>query len=95
MQQIDKGLYALTKSKYRPTLKEYLETNKKIIEEHLYHSKTWYIEKQTNGAVVLIKMREVYDLLLNLPETLRNLADNEETSEELAKTVDKIINDMS
>ena len=95
MQQLDKKLYELTRSKYRPALREFLQTNKSIIENHLYHSTTWYIEKQTNGAVVLIKMREVYDLLLSLPETLKMLAENENTWEELAKTVDKIINDMS
>ena len=95
MQQLDKWLYELTRSKYRPALQEYLKTNKDIIENHLYHSTTGYIEKQTNGAVVLIKMREVYDLLLNLPETLRTLAENENAWEELAKTVDNIIKDMS
>lgn len=95
MQTLDKRLYELTRSKHRPALQEYLKTNKDIIENHLYHSTTGYIEKPTNGAVVLIKMREVYDLLLNLPETLRTLAENENAWEELAKAVDNIIKDMS
>lgn len=95
MQELDKKLYELTRSKYRPVLQEYLKLNKDIVEEHLYHSTTGYIEKPTNGAVVLIKMREVYDLLLNLPTTLGELIESEHVDEELAYTVDKIIKDMS
>lgn len=95
MQELDKKLYELTRSKYRPVLQEYLKLNKDIVEEHLYHSTTGYIEKPTNGAVVLIKMREVYDLLLNLPNTLSKLVESEQVDEELAYTVDKIIKDMS
>ena len=95
MQELDKNLYELTRSKYRPVLQEYLKFNKDIVEEHLYHSNTGYIEKPTNGAVVLIKMREVYDLLLNLPNTLSKLVESEQVDEELAYTVDKIIKDMS
>lgn len=95
MQELDKRLYELTRSKYRPVLQEYLKLNKDIVEEHLYHSATGYIEKPTNGAVVLIKMREVYDLLLNLPTTLGKLIESEQVDDELAYTVDKIIKDMS
>ena len=40
-------------------------------------------------------MREVYDLLLNLPDTLSALAESENASEELVKTVDNIIKEMS
>lgn len=95
MDRLDKWLYDLTRSKYRPTLKEYLKVNKDIIEEHLYHSTTWFINKQTNGAVVLIKMREVYETILNLPETLGKYIESENISEELANTAKKIIDDMS
>lgn len=95
MQELDKKLYELTRSKYRPVLQEYLQLNKDIVERHLYHSTTGYIEKPTNGAVVLIKMREIYDLLLNLPTTLGKLIESEHVDEELAYTVDKIIKDMS
>lgn len=95
MQELDKKLYELTRSKYRPVLQEYLKLNKDIVEGHLYHSTTGYIEKPTNGAVVLIKMREVYDSLLNLPTELSKIVESEQVDEELAYTVDKIIKDMS
>ncbi len=95
MQTLDKELYELTKSKYWKVLKEYLEANKSIVEEHLFNSKTWYIEKPTNWAVVLIKMREVYQRILDLPETLKWLAEDETASDKLLETVKDIINDMS
>ena len=95
MQTLDKELYELTRSKYWKVLKEYLEANKSIVEEHLFNSKTWYIEKPTNWAVVLIKMREVYQRILDLPETLKWLAEDETASDKLLETVKDIINDMS
>ena len=95
MQTLDKQLYELTKSKYRKVLKEYLTANKSIIEEHLFNSKTWYIEKPTNWAVVLIKMREVYQRILDLPETLQWLADDETATDKLLETVNEIIKDNS
>lgn len=95
MQKLNEKLYKLTRSEYRPALEEYLTANKNIVEEHLYHSRTGYIEKPTNGAVVLIKMREVYQTLLRLPDTLSNLAESKLTDEELAKEINKIIEDMS
>ena len=95
MQTLDKQLYELTRSKYWKVLKEYLEANKAIIEEHLFNSKTGYIEKPTNWAVVLIKMREVYQRILDLPETLKWLAEDETASEKLLETVSDIIKDMS
>ena len=95
METIDKQLYELTNSKYWKVLKKYLEANKAIVEEHLFNSKTWYIEKPTNWAVVLIKMREVYQRMLDLPETLKWLAEDETASDKLLETVKDIINDMS
>lgn len=95
MQTLDKKLYELTRSKYRPTLQEYLKLNKDIVEEHLYHSKTWFVNQQTNGAVVLIKMREVYEKILSLPETLSQDIETEDINEHLAKEAEKIIEDMS
>ena len=95
MEALDKQLYELTKSKYWKVLSEYLKANKAIIEEHLFNSKTGYIEKPTNWAVVLIKMREVYQKMLDLPETLKWLADDETASEKLLETVKDIIQDMS
>ena len=95
MQTLDKQLYALTRSKHRPVLQEYLQANKDIVEEHLYHSKTWFINQQTNGAVVLIKMREVYDTILNLPNKLSKDIEVEDINEQLAKEAEKIIEDMS
>ena len=95
MQTLDKWLYALTRSKYRPTLQEYLRINKEIVENHLYHSTTWFINQQTNGAVVLIKMREVYEKILSLPETLSKDIETEDINEQLANEAKKIIEDMS
>ena len=95
MQQLDKQLYDLTKSKHWKVLEEYLTANKTIIEEHLFNSKTWYIEKPTNWAVVLIKMREVYQKILDLPKVLVDLAEDETASEKLLQTVNSIIEDMS
>lgn len=95
MQTLDKKLYDLTKSKHWDTLKEYLTANKNIVEEHLFNSKTWYIEKPTNWAVVLIKMREVYQKLLDLPTTLESLADDETANDKLLETVKDIIDDIS
>lgn len=95
MEALDKQLYELTRSKHRKVLKEYLEANKAIVEEHLFNSKTGYIEKPTNWAVVLIKMREVYQRILDLPETLKGLADDETASDKLLETVKDIIQDMS
>lgn len=95
MQTLDKKLYELTRSKHRPVLQEYLQANKEIVEEHLYHSKTWFINQQTNGAVVLIKMREVYDTILNLPNRLSKDIEVEDINEQLAKEAEKIIEDMS
>ena len=95
MQTLDKQLYELTRSKHWKALEEYLKANKSIVEEHLFNSKTWYIEKPTNWAVVLIKMREVYQKILDLPETLKWLAEDETASENLLETVKDIINDMS
>ena len=76
-------------------LEEYLKANKEIVEEHLFNSKTGYIEKPTNWAVVLIKMREVYQKMLDLPETLKWLAEDEDASDKLLETVKDIIQDMS
>lgn len=95
METLDKQLYDLTKSKYWKVLSEYLKANKTIIEEHLFNSKTGYIEKPTNWAVVLIKMREVYQKMLDLPETLKWLAEDETASDKLLETVKDIIKDMS
>jgi hypothetical protein len=95
METIDKQLYELTNSKYWKVLKQYLEANKAIVEEHLFNSKTGYIEKPTNWAVVLIKMREVYQRMLDLPEALKWLAEDETASDKLLETVKDIIDDMS
>jgi len=95
MQTLDKQLYELTNSKYWKVLEEYLKANKAIVEEHLFNSKSWYIEKPTNWAVVLIKMREVYQKMLDLPETLKGLAEDETASDKLLETVKDIINDIS
>lgn len=95
MQTLDKQLYELTKSKHWKALEEYLKANKAIVEEHLFNSKTWYIEKPTNWAVVLIKMREVYKKILDLPETLKWLAEDETAVDQLLETVNDIIDDMS
>ena len=95
METLDKQLYNLTRSKHWKVLEEYLKANKAIVEEHLFNSKTWYIEKPTNWAVVLIKMREVYQRILDLPETLKWLAEDEPASEKLLETVSDIIKDMS
>lgn len=95
METIDKQLYELTKSKYWKVLNEYLVANKAIVEEHLFNSKTGYIEKPTNWAVVLIKMREVYQRMIDLPKTLQSLADDETAGDNLLETVKDIINDMS
>ena len=88
-------MYELTRSKHWKALEEYLKANKSIVEEHLFNSKTWYIEKPTNWAVVLIKMREVYKKILDLPETLKWLAEDETAVDQLLETVKDIINDMS
>lgn len=95
MQTLDKQLYELTNSKYWKVLEEYLKANKAIVEEHLFNSKSWYIEKPTNWAVVLIKMREVYQKMLDLPETLKWLAEDETAIDKLLETVKDIINDIS
>lgn len=95
METIDKQLYELTKSKYWKVLEEYLKANKAIVEEHLFNSKTGYIEKPTNWAVVLIKMREVYQRMLDLPETLKWLAEDETYGDKLMETAKEIIDDMS
>ena len=72
-----------------------IEINKEIVENHLYHSTTWFINQQTNGAVVLIKMREVYEKILSLPETLSKDIETEDINEQLANEAKKIIEDMS
>ena len=95
METLDKQLYDLTKSKYWKVLSEYLKANKAIIEEHLFNSKTGYIEKTTNWAVVLIKMREVYQKMLDLPETLKRLAEDETAGDKMSEAVRDIIDDMS
>ena len=96
MQTLDKQLYELTKSKYWKVLEEYLKANKAIVEEHLFNSKTGYIEKPTNWAVVLIKMREVYQKrCLDLTRDIKWLAEDETASDKLLETVKDIINDMS
>lgn len=95
METLDKQLYELTNSKYWKVLEEYLKANKAIVEEHLFNSKSGYIEKPTNWAVVLIKMREVYQKMLDLPETLKRLAEDETASDKMSEAVRDIINDMS
>lgn len=95
MQTLDKQLYELTRSKHWKALEEYLKVNKSIVEEHLFNSKTWYIEKPTNWAVVLIKMREVYQQILDMPEKLKSLAEDETAGDKLLETVNDIIQDMS
>lgn len=95
MEALDKQLYELTRSKYWRVLEEYLKANKAIVEEHLFNSKSGYIEKPTNWAVVLIKMREVYQRMLDLPQTLQWLAEDETAGDKLLETVKDIINDMS
>lgn len=95
METLDKQLYELTRSKYWKVLEEYLKANKAIVEEHLFNSKTWYIEKPTNWAVVLIKMREVYQSMLDLPERIKWLAEDETFGDKLMETAKEIIDDMS
>ena len=95
MQTLDKQLYELTNSKYWKVLEEYLKANKAIVEEHLFNSKSGYIEKPTNWAVVLIKMREVYQKMLDLPETLKRLAEDETAGDKMSEAVRDIIDDMS
>lgn len=95
METLDKQLYELTNSKYWKALEEYLKANKAIVEEHLFNSKSGYIEKPTNWAVVLIKMREVYQKMLDLPNTLKWLAEDETAIDKLLETVKDIIDDIS
>ena len=95
METLDKQLYELTTSKYWKVLEEYLKANKAIVEEHLFNSKSGYIEKPTNWAVVLIKMREVYQKMLDLPETLKLLAEDETAGDKMSEAVRDIIDDMS
>lgn len=95
METLDKQLYELTNSKYWKVLEEYLKANKAIVEEHLFNSKSGYIEKPTNWAVVLIKMREVYQKMLDLPETLKRLAEDETAGDKMSEAVRDIIDDMS
>ena len=95
METLDKQLYELTNSKYWKVLEEYLKANKAIVEEHLFNSKSGYIEKPTNWAVVLIKMREVYQKMLDLPETLKLLAEDETAGDKMSEAVRDIIDDMS
>ena len=95
MEALDKQLYELTNSKYWKVLEEYLKANKAIVEEHLFNSKSGYIEKPTNWAVVLIKMREVYQKMLDLPETVKRLAEDETAGDKMSEAVRDIIDDMS
>lgn len=95
METLDKQLYELTNSKYWKVLEEYLKANKAIVEEHLFNSKSGYIEKPTNWAVVLIKMREVYQKMLDLPEMLKWLAEDDTAGDKMAEVVREIIDDIS
>lgn len=95
METLDKQLYELTNSKYWKVLEKYLKANKAIVEEHLFNSKSGYIEKPTNWAVVLIKMREVYQKMLDLPEMLKWLAEDDTAGDKMAEVVREIIDDIS
>lgn len=68
MEELNEALAHAVRSKERKAIETYLKLNKEIVEERLFNSEI--TSKPTNVAVVLIKMRSVFQLLLDLPAKL-------------------------
>lgn len=92
MEELNKALVHAVRSNERKAIEEYLKINKEIIEDKLFNSNI--TSMQTNVAVVLIKMRSVFQLLLDLPNKLETDIWIDEFNKELSKLTDEFVKDL-
>ena len=92
LENLDKALLHAVKSEEWKAIEQYLKINKEIVEDRLFNSDI--TSKPTNVAVVLIKMRSVFQLLLDLPEKLEQDIWINKLNEELDKLTDEFITDL-
>lgn len=78
--------------KWWKAIEEYLKINKEIVEDKLFNSNI--TSQQTNVAVVLIKMRSVFQLLLDLPSKLETDMTIEKWNDELDKLTEEFVKDL-
>lgn len=78
--------------KWWKAIEEYLKINKEIVEDKLFNSNI--TSQQTNVAVVLIKMRSVFQLLLDLPSKLETDMTIEKWNNELDKLTEEFVKDL-
>lgn len=92
MEELNKALVHAVRSNERKAIEEYLKINKGIIEDKLFNSSM--TSMQTNVAVVLIKMRSVFQLLLDLPNKLETDMGIDEFNKELSKLTEEFVKDL-
>lgn len=91
-EQLAQNLVNAVKSNSWKAIEEYLKINKEIVEDKLFNSNI--TSQQTNVAVVLIKMRSVFQLLLDLPSKLETDMTIEKWNNELDKLTEEFVKDL-
>ena len=91
LDKLDEALLHAVRSDEWKAIEKYLEINKEIVEDRLFNSPI--VNKQTNVAVVFIKMRSVYQKLLDLPKRLEWDIWIAKLNEELDKLTEEFVKD--
>lgn len=92
MEKLNEALTHAVRSEHWKPIETYLKINKDIVENQLFNSDI--VNKQTNVAVVLIKMRSVFQLLLDLPEKLEQDYSIDKLNNELERLTDEWVKEM-
>lgn len=92
MEKLNEALTHSVRSENWKPIETYLKINKEIVENQLFNSDI--VNKQTNVAVVLIKMRSVFQLLLDLPEKLEQDYSIDKLNNELERLTDEWVKEM-
>lgn len=92
MENLNEALSQAVRSKEWKAIERYLTINKDIVEDKLFNSNI--TSQQTNVAVVLIKMRSVFQLLLDLPSKLETDMTVEKWNDELDKLTEEFVKDL-
>lgn len=91
LDKLDEALLHAVRSDEWKAIEKYLEINKGLVEDKLFNSDI--VNKQTNVAVVFIKMRSVFQLLLDLPKKLEWDIWIAKFNEELDKLTEEFVKD--
>lgn len=92
MENLNEALAQAVRSKEWKAIETYLQLNKEIVEDRLFNSDI--TSRPTNVAVVLIKMRSVFQLLLDLPNKLETDMWIEALNEEINNLTEEFVKEL-